>query len=30
VQRGSDNYTALGVWCGEVPDNMRTVPAPLT
>lgn len=29
VQRGSDNYTALGVWCGEVPDNMRTIPAPL-
>ncbi|WP_334188196.1 PP2C family protein-serine/threonine phosphatase [Noviherbaspirillum sp.] len=24
----SDNYTALGIWCGDVTDNMRTVPAP--
>lgn len=23
---GSDNYSAIGVWCGDVGDNMRTEP----
>lgn len=27
--KGSDNYTALGIWCGEVSENMRTIPAPI-
>jgi PPM family protein phosphatase len=26
VHGGSDNYSAVGVWCGDVIDNLRTLP----
>lgn len=26
LHEGSDNYSAVGIWCGEVGDNMRTEP----
>lgn len=28
VRPGADNFSAIGVWCGEVGECMRTVPGP--